>query len=114
MILDDKKFIGKIIRQYRQKKKLTQAQLAEKTDLSEKHLGQIEREAFYPTIPTFFKIVKVLNINLNDFGITCKEFSDRNKNALIKMIYSASEEDLEMYLDLLNALNKHITKSKVR
>ena len=39
MILDDKKFIGKIIRQYRQKNKLTLAQLAEKTDMSEKLLS---------------------------------------------------------------------------
>ncbi len=112
MILDDKKFIGKIIRQYRQKHKLTLAQLAENVDMSEKHLGQIERGAFSPTISTFFKLVKVLKINLADFGLRYEDESNKTRESLIKLIYSANNEELNFYYRLIETANSYSSKIK--
>lgn len=112
MILDDKKFIGKIIRQYRQKNKLTLAQLAEKTDMSEKHLGQIERGAFSPTISTFFKIVKVLKINIADFGLKYDEDTNKTRETLLKHIYGADEAELKLFFDVIEAAIKYSQKLK--
>ena len=56
MIYDDKKFIGKIIKNARKKLKLTQAELAEKIDMSEKNLGNIEKGKQFPQINNFFRI----------------------------------------------------------
>ena len=41
MIFDDKYFIGRKIKSFRKKRGLTQAELAEKIDLSEKHISKI-------------------------------------------------------------------------
>lgn len=40
MIFDDKYFIGRKIKSFRKKRGLTQAELAEKIDLSEKHISK--------------------------------------------------------------------------
>lgn len=53
--------------------KLTQEQLAEKTDCSSVYIGYIERGLQCPTIYQFLKIANVLNININDFF---KDFSE--------------------------------------
>ena len=57
MIYDDKKFIGKIIKNARKSAKLTQAELAEKIDMSEKNLGNIENGKQFPQVNNFLKTI---------------------------------------------------------
>ena len=49
MIFDDKYFIGRKIKSFRKKRGLTQAELAEKIDLSEKHISKIEAGVHLPS-----------------------------------------------------------------
>lgn len=112
MAFDDKNFIGQKIKLHRKKLKLTQAQLAEKADLSEKHLGQIERGAFMPTLNTFFKLAKILEINLTEFGLNIKEDKNKIREKLIKTIYTFTDKELDFYTDLINATQKSIFKLK--
>ncbi|MBO5412701.1 MAG: helix-turn-helix transcriptional regulator [Clostridia bacterium] len=51
-----------MIREYRLKKNLTQEQLAEKLDISSRHLQRLEYEEDRTTVKTLKKIVKVLDI----------------------------------------------------
>ena len=51
-----------MIREYRLKKNLTQEQLAEKLDISSRHLQRLEYEEDKTTVKTLKKIVKVLDI----------------------------------------------------
>lgn len=54
MIFDDKYFIGRKIKSFRKKRGLTQAELAEKIDLSEKHISKIEASIHVPSLSAFF------------------------------------------------------------
>ena len=51
-----------MIREYRLKKNLTQEQLAEKLDISSRHLQRLEYEEDRTTVKTLKKIIEVLDI----------------------------------------------------
>ena len=64
MMYDDKKFIGEIIKNARKNLKMRQSELAEKIDMSDKNLGNIENGKQFPQINNFFKILEVLNLSI--------------------------------------------------
>jgi len=51
-----------MIREHRLKNKLTQEELAEKLDISWRHLQRLENYEEHTTVKTLKKIVKILNI----------------------------------------------------
>lgn len=63
MYLVGKIMYGKRIRDERQLKGLTQAQLAEKIGITQSTLGKYEREKLQPNIDIIIKICKVLEIS---------------------------------------------------
>ena len=111
MVYTDKVYISTIIKNARIKSKLTQAQLAEKIDISVQQLSRIEVGAYMPSTPTFLKILEVLDISLDDFGIKTKYKYNEIREALLKTIYSANDFDLYCYSELISAL-KNIIKHK--
>ncbi|MGG4143875.1 helix-turn-helix transcriptional regulator [Paenibacillus algorifonticola] len=58
--------IGENVRFYRQKKGLSQEQLALQSEINTSYIGQIERGEKNPTIKTLEKIAAALNITLID------------------------------------------------
>jgi len=58
--------IGKRIKVMRQKRKLTLAKLAEKSNLSASHLSQVERDKSTPSLMTLASIAEALEVNLRD------------------------------------------------
>ena len=54
--------IGKNIKQYRKDKKLTQLELAKKSNISRSYLGDIENDRYNPSIETLNSIAKSLGI----------------------------------------------------
>lgn len=108
MIYDDKKFIGKIIKNARKKAKLTQAQLSEKLGMSEKNIGNIENGKQYPQVDNFLRIIEVLNISLDEFGINYTKFEDKSKNELLKLILNSTSEESEKYLKIIKFFNEII------
>ena len=109
MTLDYKNIIGKIIKEYRKKHKLTQFELAEKVGLSEKHLGQIERGVFLPNLFNFLSIVNLLKIDLSELGLTISGDIDSNKEELLNIIYSARPKELKIYAAVLKTLKEQIS-----
>lgn len=97
MIYDDKKFIGEIIKNARKKLKLTQAELAEKIDMSEKNLGNIEKGKQFPQINNFFRLLEVLNLSLDDFGVNSNNEFDEKRENLIQKIYLLGDAEIEIY-----------------
>lgn len=55
-----------MIREYRQKNNLSQEELAEKLDISWRHLQRLEHNESNTTVKTLKKIIKVLNISDKD------------------------------------------------
>ena len=58
---------GKRLKEIRLKKKLTQAELAEKIELSTNFVGMVERGLRNTSIEKLFSIAKALNITLEEF-----------------------------------------------
>ena len=59
--------IGNRIRYHRKELKLSQEELAEKSDLSFSFIGQLERGIKHPTIDSLYKITKAMNLSFSDF-----------------------------------------------
>ena len=104
----DKKYIAQIIQDTRRKANLTQAQLAEKIGLSEKHISKIETGKYYPALDTFIKILDTLNLTLTDFKLQHLCESNTKKEQLQKIIENSSKKQIDTYTDVISALMKHV------
>lgn len=112
MILDDKKYIAKKIKEYRTLRGLTQAELAEKIDIGTKQISRIEVAEFYPSLSTFLKIVETLNIDLSDFISNTPQDENKTRKKLVNTIYNATKEELEFYDRLVTFANDEVTEFK--
>ena len=65
--MDNKKLLGKRIKELRKNRNLTQEKLAEMIDIETCSLSAIESGRYYPAFPTIEKIASSLNYDLNIF-----------------------------------------------
>lgn len=112
MIIDDKKYLAKKIKEYRKKRGLTQAELAEKVDIGTKQISRIEVAEFYPSLNTFFKLIEVLKMDLNDFITEAPDEKNKIRKKLINILYNASEEELNFYDRLITFANDETAELK--
>lgn len=108
----NKSSIGKIIKNLRMNKKLTQEELSEKVDISKNYLSKIERGLSVLNTETFLKMATVLDFTLDDFGIKAGIVTDETKKELIERILSLSNEEANAFLQLLNTMNLIIKSHK--
>lgn len=103
----NKEFIGKKIKEYRKKKNLSQAELAEITGLSDKHIGRIEAGKYFPNLLNFLNILDVIGLNLADLGLSrADKISSPELSELLDIIYSSSEKEIKLYLKLVKAVRE--------
>lgn len=65
----DYKIIGKRIKEYRKKNKMTQAELAEKVELEPSTISHIERATTKLSLPTLICIANVLGTSLDELDL---------------------------------------------
>ena len=112
MIFTNKNYIASKIREYRKKRGLTQAELAEKIDLATKQISRIEIAEFYPSLATFLKIFAVLDMDINDFVNTNQPHENKLRERLIERIYSANDEELSFYDRILTFAHDEVQEVK--
>lgn len=108
MKFDDKFYIAEQIKLHRKNAGLTQAELAEKVDLSVQHISRIESGCYIPSLKSFFMLVSVLNIDLRVFGFDRNAMEDKAKNQLVDCIINASKTELIFYENMISAVNKSL------
>lgn len=98
---------GSNIRKLRKQCGLTQAQLAERSGLSERYVSEVERGVANPRLMSLRDLAKGLDVSIADLfvfeqGLTSvKEIRER----LIELLQNAGDDSLEqVYLTLLRAL----------
>lgn len=106
MFYCDSKFVGNVLKQARIKAKLSQCILAEKINLSEKHISNIERGLNLPSLDTFFKLCIELNLTLADFGINVVANENQYKKQLLEKAFSSSEKELKAYNIAIDSVDK--------
>ena len=109
----DKIYVGGVIRQKRKSLGLKQSELAEMVGISEKHLSKIETGRNYPALDNFFRIAEILQLTFSDFGADSLEVHNYSysKNRLKMIINTATEEQVNIYLDMIEVINHHVKQS---
>ena len=103
-----KEYIAKIIKNARKAKNMKQSELAENIGISEKHLSKIETGKNYPALDNFLRLIEILDLSLNDFGLKEVNKISATKIQLQKIINTSSEQELKIYLEIIDTLKKHI------
>lgn len=100
--------IGELVREYRLSKKLTQQELAEKSDLSLPFINLIENNRRNLSVDTLLKILSAMEIDPSDFFRSLSETSDDNLQLLIEKIQLNKNrtEIIELFLNILSLNEK--------
>lgn len=100
---------GEKLKQIRISRGLSQAKLAEMADVHEKHISKIETGRFHPNFETLNKILKALDLKLDDVGINLEKVSTNDNPFYIKsmqILSNANDDELEYYYNLLKTAQK--------
>ena len=103
--MDEKKLIGRRIKELRKRKGLSQESLAERAETSQNYLSRMERGTENPTLDMFIKLANALEIEMwemFDFGhiVSHKEL----KGAIQNIAKTADEPTLRLALKILRAV----------
>ena len=100
--------IGELVREYRLSKKLTQQELAEKSDLSLPFINLIENNRRNLSVDALLKILFAMEIDPSDFFRPLSDTSDNNLQLLIEKIQLNKNrtEIIELFLNILNLNEK--------
>lgn len=95
--IDVKKLVGKRIREYRQKHKMSQETLAEIIEIDSKHLSNIELGKNMPNPQLLLKIADAFDIEIKDlFEIYHLLPDDKLKSAIIELLGRLNIEQLQL------------------
>jgi len=101
-----KNAFGKKLKQIRKSKGLTQERLAELAGVHEKHISKLETGVYFPTYSTLNKVLKALDLSIEDTGLDFEKVS-LNDNPFytksIQILNNATAPELEFYYNLLAA-----------
>ncbi len=93
--IDVKKLVGKRIREYRQKHKMSQEKLSEIIDIDSKHLSNIELGKNMPNPQLLLRIAIAFGIEIKELFEMCHLLPDEElKTELVRMIKQLSGEQL--------------------
>lgn len=95
--------IGELVREYRLSKKLTQQELAEKSDLSLPFINLIENNRRNLSVDALLKILTAMEIDPSDFFRPLSDTSDDNLQLLIEKIQLDKNrtESIDFFLNIL-------------
>ena len=74
----DSKIVGKVIQRYRENKGLSQEVVSSFAEIGRTHLSAIERGERKPTLDTFYKLSKALNIKPSELLQAIEEEEGHN------------------------------------
>ena len=107
-----KNSFGQKLKQIRKAKNLTQAQLAELADANEKHISKIETGVCFPTYTTLNKILRALDLRIEDVGLDLSNVTASDNPFYLKSLQilnsTKSEQELEYYYGVLRQAQKGI------
>lgn len=101
--------VGNKLYKLRKSKGLTQAEVAEKAELSDRTYADIERGNVNMRLETLLKICNALNITPNDI-LTTEEYKIFTEAELVNIINSCTETEKQTVLNLLYVYIKSLNK----
>ena len=105
----DYKSIGRRIAINRRKAKVTQAWLAEKIDVSESFISQVERGKVKISLPRLYEIAEYLDVDIAVLVSDCHKMNINESNSeLDELIKFSTLEQREFLGEILEYLDKKI------
>ena len=102
--MDNKKLLGKRIKEIRKFKGLTQEQLSEMIDIETSSLSGIESGRFYPSLHVLEKIAAVLEVELIEFfKFSSVNLHENIDEEIINIIEKQDKNNKRLIYKLLNA-----------
>lgn len=93
--------IGKFISERRKSKKLTQEQLAEKLNISDRAISKWERGICLPDASIMLKLCKILDINVNELlsgeMLNEKDYNEKAEELLVELKQQEEEKDKTIF-----------------
>lgn len=102
----DKKYIGQKIKEARKAQKMSQFELAEKTNLHEKQIYRIEAGENSPSLDNFLRIANVLNLKIDYFN-DIKLPQNKNILNILEILKNSNEKEIELYLQLIKTVKSY-------
>lgn len=109
------KSFGEIIAYLRKKKGLTQSELAEKMNVTDKAVSKWERDLSCPDVNTISRLAEVLDVSVEEL-LNAKEQKGNSSNKmkdLINLIFKAVAIAMGIAVAVLNILNEIDIKNSV-
>lgn len=101
--MDNKKLLGKRIKEVRKNRNLTQEELAEKVNIDITTLSGIESGRHFPSLVTLEKIAKILDVALTTlFDYNHLISTDEMRNFIENNMNLFSDDDIKFVYKLLN------------
>ncbi len=107
--------IAKRIRAARKLANLTQAELAEKIDISTNAVAKLENNLMTASLQTLLNIANVLNIDINYLLLDEEQAKDGETSLdafLDSLIHCLSQKDKEFIIHIVNGLKLYNTSDK--
>jgi transcriptional regulator with XRE-family HTH domain len=105
--MDIKKRIGLRIKELRKKRGLSQEEVSAKADITAKHLSSVELGKENPTLDTFLKLSRALNVDLWELLNYSHQLTNKEIQARISDILKiSSDKDARLFLKLLDVITK--------
>ena len=107
--MDNKKLLGKRIKEIRKQKNLTQEQLAELIQIETGSLSAIESGRHFPSLPTLEKISTTLDVELKQlFEFNHLVTAEKMKDSISKNIDSLSTEKLAFIYQFVESFKQNL------
>lgn len=108
------KSIGETIAYLRKEKKMTQSELAEKMNVTDKALSKWERDLSCPDVNTISKLADVLGVSVEELlKAKKKDYSNSKVKDFINLIFKAIALAMGIAVVVLNILDKIDMKSSI-
>ena len=105
--------LGGIVKAARQKKNLTQRQLAERLSITRQHLISIENKQQIPSISLLFQIIRELNLSADAIFYPELGHDRELVNKLLILSSRLDEHDVELVISILQMLSQAKSNGEV-
>jgi transcriptional regulator with XRE-family HTH domain len=95
--------LGKLIKEFRLRKNLTQEQLAERSGISHRYVAKIENENKKPSVDVLGNLVHVLDIP-TDYIFYPDSHSDRKVKYISELLRKCTDKEIDAVVALLESL----------